>query len=227
MYVITYSKDAYLDQVYSRSNSDECKKSYRTGLKRFEEFVKTKFNGTLEEFIAQLKSDGTDIIVVLRDFVAYLREKKYSARSIGGYVSATKGFLRYCGFKIYEEDFKARVVMPRKMKVKEIPLTKEILVRLLRNATPKLQAAILVAISSGMRISELVQLTLDDIDFSSTPTKIRIRAETTKTRTERETFITSEATNALKDCLQRHHGWEEGKPNLHLKGKPIFGRSLM
>jgi hypothetical protein len=34
---------------FTRSNSDEYKKSYRASLKRFEEFVKTKFNGTLED----------------------------------------------------------------------------------------------------------------------------------------------------------------------------------
>jgi integrase len=227
MYKLDYSVDAFLSQIYSRSQSEESKKGYRTGMKRFEEFVSTKFPGTVEEFVEQIKSDNTDINMVLRDFVRYLIDKGYSARSISAYVAAAKKYLRFCGIRIYNEDFKQVVTMPRKMKVKEIPLTKEILVRLLRNTPPKLQPVILVAISSGMRISELVQLTISDIDFSSTPTKIRIRAETTKTRTERETFITAEATNALKDYLRRYQGWEEGKPNTHLLGIPIFGRSLM
>ena len=227
MYELNYSTETFLDLIYSRSNSDECKKSYRTGITRFQDFIRTKFTGTVEEFITQIKTDNTDVNLILRDFVLYLNKQGYKPRSVSAYVSSTKKYIRYCGIRIYNEDFKQAVVMPRKMKVQETPLTKDLLLRLIRNSSPKLQAAILFAISSGMRISEIVQLTLDDIDFSSNPTKIRIRAETTKTRAERETFITAEATNALKDYLRRNHGWEAEQPNSHLAGKFIFGRAMM
>ena len=78
--------------------------------------------------------------------------------------------------------------------------------------------------SSGLRIGELVQLKLSDIDFECTPTKLNIRAAIAKGSMSRETFITSEATSALQDYLKRYFGWEENESNLHLQDTMIFGR---
>jgi integrase len=114
--------------------------------------------------------------------------------------------------------------MPRKIKPQEIPLTKEIIQRLLRNVSPKLQTVILVVVSSGMRISELVQLRIGDVNFDSEPTRIRLRAETTKTRTARDVFITKEATLALKDYLRRYHRWNGTKESIGYD-KMLFGRT--
>ena len=83
----------------------------------------------------------------------------------------------------------------------------------------------MVLSSSGIRLGELVQLELDDVNFETTPTTIRLRAETTKTRTERETYLTAEATNSLKEYLKRSFEWSEDKENLHLKNIKIFGRT--
>ncbi len=54
-----------------------------------------------------------------------------------------------------------------------------------------------------MRLGEIVQLKLSDIDFTKNPITIIIQAETTKTREARITHISSEATKALKDYLTR------------------------
>ena len=78
--------------------------------------------------------------------------------------------------------------------------------------------------SSGLRIGELVQLKLSDIDFECNPTKLSIRAETSKGNLSRETFITSEASLSLKDYLKRYFGWKENDPNLHLQNTMIFWR---
>ncbi len=55
-----------------------------------------------------------------------------------------------------------------------------------------------------MRIGEISDLKLSDIDFACTPTKIRIRAETTKTREARKIFLISETVIALKDYLGKY-----------------------
>jgi integrase len=112
------------------------------------------------------------------------------------------------------------------MKTQETPLTKELILQLLRNSSPKLQASVLFAISTGMRVSEIAQITPEDIDFTQIPVLIRIRAETTKTKEERETFLTTEATKTLKDYLKRSHGWIEGEKNEHLVGISIFGKAM-
>ena len=75
-----------------------------------------------------------------------------------------------------------------------------------------------------MRIGELVQLRLSDIDFTTTPTTIRLPGKITKTRTARETFITTEATKSLKDYLSILLKWEEKQDNSHLDNVVIFGQ---
>ena len=52
-----------------------------------------------------------------------------------------------------------------------------------------------------MRIGETLQLRDSDIDLTSVPAKISIRAEYTKTRQARITFITPQAVEALKEWL--------------------------
>ncbi len=98
------------------------------------------------------------------------------------------------------------------------------ILRVLHNSSTKLQTSILVCASSGLRIGELVQLKLSDIDFECNPTKLSIRAEIAKGSMSRETFITSEATLSLQDYLKRYFGWKENDPNLHLQNTMIFWR---
>jgi integrase len=67
-------------------------------------------------------------------------------------------------------------------------------------AKPK--ALFLILTSSGLRIGEALQLLLSDIDFTTEPVTIRVRAETTKTGSKRITFISDEAIEALQEWLK-------------------------
>jgi len=225
MQVLDNQIQGFLDAVYVKSHSQETIRAYRNGLKKFEAFLIAKHCCKLDAIPNKIKDKEIDVYELLRDFVIDQDKKNYKPITIEVAVNAVKGYLRHCGIRIYSEDYKQVVRMPKKIKTREIPLTKELVIGLLRNVSPKLQTVILVAISSGMRIGELVQLTLSDIDFESNPTKIRIRAETTKTREGRETFLTQEATNALKSYLKRYFRWEEGKSNTHIGNALIFGRT--
>lgn len=110
------------------------------------------------------------------------------------------------------------------VKTQEMSITKKIILQILRNANPKLQTAVLVASAGGLRIGELVQLRLSDIDLESNPTKILVRASTAKGKMSRQTFITEEATLALKDYMKKYFGWHENSLNLDLSGIYVFGR---
>jgi len=225
MQVLDNQIQGFLDSVYVKSHSQETIRAYRNGLKKFEAFLFAKHCCKLDAIPNKIKDKEIDVYELLRDFVIDQDKKNYKPITIEVAVNAVKGYLRHCGIRIYSEDYKQVVRMPKKIKTRETPLTKELIISLLRNVSPKLQTVILVAISSGMRIGELVQLTLSDIDFESNPTKIRLRAETTKTRASRETFLTQESTSALKSYLKRYFRWEEGKPNTHIDNVLIFGRT--
>lgn len=219
----------YLDSMYIISHSYPTLTSYRLAIVNqnktgFRDYLLQTYNINELEFVEQTKQEKFDVYAVLRDHVVFLDSKKYKPKSITSRLAAIKGYLRFLGLKIYTEDCKNIIKIPKNIREPEVALTKELILRVLRNVPQKVQTVILVLSSSGMRIGELVQLQLSDIDFTTTPTTIRLPAKITKTRTARETFITTEATKSLKDYLFRTIQWNEKQDNSHLDGTTIFGR---
>lgn len=209
--------DAFLEKAFRVSKSYSTRRSYQGAINKFEDFLRIKFNLDINQALRLFEAKSLDPIVALDEFYTYLSKCNLSNGTIRGYVVVAKEFLNSQNLHIYNEDLKQRFRLPKKDFIYEEGLTKEILVRLLHNSPPKLQTAILVCASSGMRVGELVQLRVSDIDFSTNPTTIYLRREITKTRETRFTHITTEATNSLKDYLRRTFGWtEESKDDHHI-----------
>lgn len=222
--------DEYLSSVYILSHSHQTVRTYRNAITNqnksgFRDFLDERHNMDEHKFVSRVTSNQMDLYKTLREYVVFLDQQNFAPKTIKSKMAAINGYLRHLGLKIYSEDLKQNMRMPKPVKHREIPLTKEIIQRLLRNSTPRLQTAILVCASSGMRIGELVQLKLSDIDMNTTPVTVNIRAETTKTRQARETFLTTEAVNSLKDYLIRHFGWSENSSNIN--DVCIFGRTAL
>jgi len=213
----------FLDSVYVISHSHKTVKTYQTSLNHLQKFTSNRYKIDSYTLIQNLKDEEIDVYELLREFIIYLDKLEVKPKGIRAYLSGVKGFIRYSGIKINSDDFKYRVKVPKLIKTKEIPLTKQMIIRVLHNCPSKLQTSIMVACSSGLRIGELVQLKLSDIDFDSKPTKITVRGNTSKTRQSRETFITTETTNVLKDYLSRYFSWKKNNDNSHLNERYIFG----
>jgi len=203
----------FLEKKFRYSKSFATMDCYKTALNKFEEFLRVEHNLDINQLLLQFEKKTLDPIEILDQFYSFMSKyckKNYSNRTISLYVIVAKEFLNSQNLHIYNEDVKQKFRLPKKSIVYEEGLTKEILIRLLHNSPAKLQTAILVCASSGMRIEELVQLKISDVDFSTNPTTISIRAETTKTREPRFTHMTTEATTSLKDYLRRSFEWTEG-----------------
>jgi len=127
------------------------------------------------------------------------------------YLIISKEFLNTNGVRLYNEDVRQRLRLPRPQDIYEEGLTKDIINRVIRSSSLKLATVTLIACSSAMRLGEIIQLKLSDIDFSTEPTTIQIRKETTKTRATRFTHLTNEATRSLKDYLAKTFEWKEGQ----------------
>ncbi len=80
-------------------------------------------------------------------------------------------------------------------------LTKETLRAILQHCDLKARTPFLMLVSSGMRVGEVVQLTLKDIHLDKDPVKITIKAHYTKTGEPRITFISTEAAEAVRSWL--------------------------
>ncbi|HLA22760.1 MAG TPA: tyrosine-type recombinase/integrase [Nitrosopumilaceae archaeon] len=207
----------FLAKKFRLSRSHATKKSYETGLRKFTGFIDNRFSLTLDRLVLQVKEKHVDPIQVLDDYYSYLSSFQrdgyskagYSRSTIKLYLTSAKEFLNSEGCRIYNEDIKQRFRLPRSNSVYEKGLTKQIINRLIRLSNAKLATVILIACSSGMRISEIIQLKLSDINFGTNPITVTIRSETTKTRQTRITCLTTEATLALKDYLKQYLGLQE------------------
>ncbi len=192
----------FLERSYRMSKSYPTKRSHRITLNKLQVFCGTK-EKYLSEILYDLKEKKLDPISLLDEFYSFLARENKKNTTIASYLSIVKDFLNFHELHIYNEDIKQRFRIPKKEIFYEEGLTKDILNRLLHNSSYKLQVATLVLCSSGMRVGELVQLRLSDIDFTTNPTTIKIRRETTKTRETRFTHLTSEASKILSDYVTK------------------------
>jgi len=84
-----------------------------------------------------------------------------------------------------------------------MPLTSEIITRLIEESPKQYKPLLLVLLSSGMRVSEALQIRVKDIDVTTNPISINLRAETTKAREQRTAYISDEAWHLLKPIVKR------------------------
>lgn len=210
--------ETFLAKKYRASKSFSTKTTYKSAINKFAEFISVHLGKTIDELLQAIIAKELDPINVLDDFYSFLSEYKRPKISKTGYPNTTirtyliiaKELLNNQGVKIYNEDVRQRIKLPKRDDVYEEGYTKAEINRAVRASNLKLATVILMKASSGMRIGETIQLKLSDINFDTNPTTIKIRKETTKTRQLRFTHISTEATNSLKDYLAKTFNWTEG-----------------
>jgi len=219
----------YLDTVYLQSHSASSVKTYRTAIvgtkSGFRLFLQEKYNCDEVQLAYRVENEELDIYKVLSEYVIFLDKKGIKAKTIRLWLTIVKGYFSFMGTEVFAEKCRQRVKLTKVKRLRKEALTKELLIKLLRNLTPKLQCAALVALSSGLRVGEITGLILSDIEFNSEPVKINVRAETSKSGEDRVTYISKEASDALQDYLQRFFGWREDSINKKIQSLRIFGRT--
>lgn len=197
---IKYDRNQFVEFQHKRSpnNSAGALKAF----KWFDKFLGAQ-NETEESIMPKLREvKGSDeFYLFLNSFVQFMF-KDLHPHSVQTYFSFIKSYLRKSGFKIYNEDVKHFIDIPRVINESREPLTKDTISILLEHASPYLQMVILCLVSSGMRSSEFLQLQPEDIKFNAEPVEVHIRAETTKTKSDRVTFLSKQAVkNIDKEML--------------------------
>lgn len=230
-------KKDWIEQCYNKSKSYSSRDGAIQLLSNFQKFLIDKHPTlTEQQIIIDLKNlsiaseSYIKLYQFLNSYVQWLNTKDASPRTIQKYLAFLKSWFRYNGIRIYKEDSKQFITMPKILKERKVPLRQEHIQILLDKAGNLYKALILFSSSSGMRISEILQLYIDDLDLSVTPVRIRVRAETTKLREERRTFISSEALEALRPIIQdktikQHVFWEDDNlKELLLKVESTFDK---
>lgn len=204
---IRYDRQMFLEFQAKRSlnNKEGAIKSF----KWFDKYL-SSLGETEDSVIPKLEElKGSDkFYLFLNGFVQFMHQE-LSPNATATYLSFLKSYLRKQGFKIYKEDAKQFIDMPKSFKESRVPLTKEIIRKLLDNASPHMRTVILWLSSSGMRPMEFVKLEPDDVQLDKDPVEVSLRAEITKGKRDRTTFISQQAKDSMTPYL-----FKKGKTKL-------------
>ena len=191
---------SYLQSV--RGLSDRTLVSYKTDLSYFRLYCESK---NIEVETSSAKD--------LQGFIVFLGTKKLSTVSLNRALSSIRGFYKWLlrfGYRSDDPSVTLRnrtshknlpsFLWEREMAFfAELPEKTKILWKL------RDKALILIMYSAGLRISEVVSLSINDIDFEGEE-DIKSAKVTGKGNKERYVFFSSEAFKALKDYLPERSG---------------------
>ena len=122
-------------------------------------------------------------------------------------VEAVKLHLTYQDVAIILQKFKNKVAISKNRKEDEQPIEKDDIRRvLLAINNRRMRAFIFMLASGGRRAVEGLAVRYKDIDFSTKPTKIYMRAKYSKNKLPREVYITDEASEQLKIWRKHKYG---------------------
>ena len=156
---------------------------------------------TLDQVIDELKrssrNNKIDPYDLLSGFVTYLQKEGgiENPNTIRYFVITARNFLEYHDIEISPRKFKLKVRLPKPVvRRKEAISKEEIREILLKCSDIKLKTYAMLLAATGMRATEALALRHKDFDFDIDDGQaiVRIRAEFTKTRTDRYVFLTKE-----------------------------------
>lgn len=151
---------------------------------------------SLMGFIQFLNKDIDEI--ELNSKSAPVKFKKKHPTTIQNYFNFIKSYLRLCyRIRISNLDVKDYMKFPKVRKEARRAMPIKVIKLIFGKAEPKQKALYSALISSGMRIGEALQLRKKDFHLDENPARISLKAEITKMKEARETYISREAVDKL------------------------------
>jgi len=188
-----------IEQFLSNFNSPSTIKAYRSHLK--------KFFGTIKADPSKYFKGKRDYEKDILTFWNIIKDKPPMTRNSA--ISVVKNYLEENDVKLPKnmiKKLKKRAKGDKPLTLDQVPTPKE-LRKILQHGETKARALFLMASSSGMRISEILQLQPGDIELNKSPVQINIPGEYTKTGNSRITFISDEAKRSLEAWLRERDAW--------------------
>ncbi len=189
------SVQTMLDAMVLTTQSEGTKHVYLDGLRGFIKYCEV---ADLDCFVNELKSGKLVPDKVYTTFAAKLTSAGLAPKTVKTWLSAFKRFLVENEIEVK----KRHTLKVYEIHESRLP-TREQLAELLRISDLRARTAILILLSSGIRIGELRTLKLRNIDLTQNPSPITLRARDTKSRKSRTTFISSEAKASLLAYLNK------------------------
>ncbi len=160
MNTITTVKEAYLQKMMNGNRSKATLRTYRNQIEGFNRFIQKKYNLPLD--IADITTEDVE------EYIHELRDcHKWKTNSVNLVISTLKGFFRYAIKKQFiAKDIMDDIEQLRKIKVERDFLTEDEMSKLIEAIKqPLIKLLVKTLAYTGLRISEALNLTLNDVDF--------------------------------------------------------------
>jgi integrase len=176
---------------------------YYTRLTCFQDFLINNYNATLDDIITKINQGSEDPYDILSGYVTYLQTNyNISTLTIKTRIITAKNFLEYYDVDISPRKFKLKVKIPKVVSQSKEALSKEDVADILNACSDiKLKTYVMFLAATGMRATEALSIRIKDLDLKSSPAKLFVIGEYTKTKTGRIVFLTKEITQQLVSWL--------------------------
>ncbi len=198
--------EQFFDDLGNKSKSTI--KGYRTAISQYMGFIYPE--ATREhcgEYVEKYFNEGRDYHTDFKKFIQVTQKDKPGLSALQTF-NTIHSFLRLCDVTFTDKQIKQlKNQLPKGgVMTMEDDMDTETIRNLIQHTDIKGKALILCLASGGMRVGELLQIRCDDVDLTSIPAVLKIRAKTehgkTKNGEGRITFISSEATAAVREWMK-------------------------
>lgn len=188
----------------------------------------------LIEFLVELKKAQVHEVSAedIQAFLAKLKKNGYTPKSVSRKLNSTKTFFRFLKVQEYITDDPATVVAHPKYETKPPRILTPIEYRAMRDACrddPRIYAIVEVLLQTGIRISELANLRVEDARFGEEQKEGTLYTRPQEGRPERTIPLNRAAETAVKRYLEvRPKIGKNGSQHLFITktGKPLLVRNI-
>lgn len=172
-----------------------------------------------EEQINNVFKSDRKIREHFEDFQYFLSEQNLSSNTIHSYFNGIKSFYQFYDIEIPNVKLDAVKVKQCNLKIP----TKEDIQDALKVSDPLEKALVLTGVSSGLAANEIVNVKFCDLLFDDVTNITTIKVRRIKTSVDYYTFLTPEATLAVKEYIKyRSRTSEDKKKNKALMKQKIY-----
>jgi integrase len=172
-----------------------------------------KTDALATRYIAEARAGKRNCTRDVGDFITYAQtdkvrksKKPLPPNTLKLYIAVTYGFLsQCCGTEIpisVRRMFNRKMPKGSRARTVEADLDKSTIRKILLHCDVRMKALILFLLSSGIRISEALQLKLDDVVLEAMPSVVHVRGEYAKEGDGYTSFLSSEAKESLVEWLK-------------------------
>lgn len=193
-------------ELFQNLHTGSTQKIYMYALKKYLEIL-----GSKQIECAYLDSEWMHYLSsnpnITADFVIFSNkantEYGLMPKTVRLYGQTVLMYLRECGIDLPERHLRRiKRSLPANHPIsREAELDADKIRTLLQHSDLRMKAILTIALSSGMRIGEILKFKTSDINFETTPVEIFLSGEITKTKQPRRVFISSQAADYLKEWL--------------------------